>query len=151
MTRPESLQQRRHRLGITQAELARRAGTSRSTVAAYESGTRTPPAEILRRLERSLSPLLRQILRDRRDAVITLLGRHRAKGPCVFGSVARGRDTSDSDIDLLIDFDEEASQFDAGGLLEDLQELLSPFHVDLVSSRALLPRDEHIRLEARPI
>jgi len=98
-----------------------------------------------------LSPLLRQILRDQRDAVITLLGRHRAKGACVFGSVARGRDTSDSDIDLLIDFDEEASQFDAGGLLEDLQELLSPSHVDLVSSRALLPRDENIRLEARPI
>jgi predicted nucleotidyltransferase len=151
MTRPEALQQRRHRLGITQSELARWVGISRSAVAAYESGTRTPSAETLKRLQRCLSPLPRGVLADRRDAVISLLGRHRAKDVLVFGSVARGEDTFDSDIDLLFDFDEEASVFDAGGLLEDLQELLAPFHVDLVSAGALLPRDENIRVEARPI
>jgi predicted nucleotidyltransferase len=151
MARPESLQHRRHRLGITQSELAERAGTSQSAVAAYESGTRTPSAETLRRLERGLSPLPRQVLANRRDAVIALLSRHRATGVRVFGSVARGEDTFNSDIDLLVDFDEEASIFDAGGLLEDLEELLSPYRVDLVSTGGLLPRDEHIRAEARPI
>ncbi len=98
-----------------------------------------------------MSPLPRQVLANRRDAVIALLSRHRATGVRVFGSVARGEDTFNSDIDLLVDFDEEASIFDAGGLLEDLEELLSPYRVDLVSTGGLLPRDEHIRAEARPI
>ncbi len=151
MTRPESLRHRRHRLGITQSELARRAGTSQSAVAAYESGTKSPSVDTLRRLERSLSPLPGQVLTERRDAVISLLGRHRASDVRVFGSVARGEDTFDSDIDLLVDFDEDASVFDAGGLLADLEELLSPYRVDLVSSGGLLPHDDHIRAEARPI
>jgi predicted nucleotidyltransferase len=105
----------------------------------------------MRRLDRCLSPLPGQLLAHRRDAVISLLGRHRARDVRVFGSVARGEDTFDSDIDLLIDFDEDASIFDAGGLLEDLEDLLSPFHVDVVSAGGLLPRDEHILVEARPI
>jgi predicted nucleotidyltransferase len=151
MALPESLQYRRHRLGITQSELARRAGTSQSAVAAYESGTKSPSADTMRRLERSLSPLPGQVLTDRKDAVIALLARHRASDIHVFGSVARGEDTFDSDIDLLVDFNEDASVFDAGGLLADLEELLSPYHVDLVSGRGLLPRDEHIRDEARPL
>ena len=52
---------------------------------------------------------------------------------------------------MLSEFAEDASVFDAGGLLEDLQELLSPYRVDLVSAGGLLPRDGHIRAEARPI
>jgi predicted nucleotidyltransferase len=151
MTSPESLQRRRHRLGITQSELARRAGTSQSAVAAYESGAKSPSADTLQRLERSLSRLPGQVLTEHRDAVVSLLRRHRARDVRVFGSVARGEDTFDSDIDLLIDFDEDASVFDAGGLLADLEELLSPYRVDLVSSGGLLARDDHIRAEARPI
>ena len=65
--------------------------------------------------------------------------------------MARGEDSFDSDIDLLVDFDDSASLFDIGGLLEDLEELLAPHSVDLVSAGGLLPRDEHIRAEARPL
>jgi hypothetical protein len=35
--------------------------------------------------------------------------------------------------------------------LEDLEELLAPHSVDLVSAGGLLPRDEHIRAQARPL
>lgn len=76
--------------------------------------------------------------------------RHRATRIRVFGSVARGEDTFDSDIDLLVDFDEDASLFDMGGLMEDLEELLAPHRVDLVSTGGLLTRDTHISAAARP-
>ena len=65
--------------------------------------------------------------------------------------MARGEDTFESDIDLLVDFDKDASLFDMGGLLEDLEELLAPHRVDLVSTGGLLARDDHIRAEARPL
>ena len=133
MMRAESLRERRQRLGLTQADLARRAGTSQSAVAAYESGAKVPSSATQQRLDRCLSPLPRQVLAD-----------HRAKAVRVFGSVA-------SDIDLLVDFDRDASLFDLGGLQADLEELLSPYRVDVVSTGGLLPRDEHIRAEARPI
>lgn len=151
MIRHESLRIRRHRLGLTQAELAHRAGTSQSAVAAYESGAKSPSSDTMQRLDRCLSPLPRHVLAARRDAVIGLLADHRASDIRVFGSVARGEDTFDSDIDLLVDFDKEASLFDLGGLHADLEELLSPYRVDVISSGGLLPRDDNIRAEARPI
>jgi transcriptional regulator with XRE-family HTH domain len=40
----------RRRAGLTQAELARRAGTSQSVVSAYEHGRRDPGFETLRKL-----------------------------------------------------------------------------------------------------
>ena len=147
----DSLRHRRQQLGITQAELARRAGTSQSAVAAYETGAKPPSAETLHRLDRALIPLPGHTLADRRDAVIALLSRHHATDVRVFGSVARGEDTFDSDIDLLVDFEDGASLFDLGGLLEDLEELLAPHQVDVVSTGGLVPRDDHILAEARPL
>lgn len=40
----------RHRQGLTQAELARRAGTSQPVISAYEHGRRDPTIETLRKL-----------------------------------------------------------------------------------------------------
>ncbi len=51
----------------------------------------------------------------------------------VIGSVARGEDTPESDIDFLVDTLPEASLFDLGGLHEDLEELLG-VSVDIISS-----------------
>ena len=42
----------------------------------------------------------------------------------VVGSVARGEDTPESDIDFFIDTASEATLFDIGGLHEDLEDLL---------------------------
>ncbi len=46
---------------------------------------------------------------------------HHARNPRVFGSVARSEASATSDLDLLVDFDPEASLFDQGGLLMDLK------------------------------
>jgi hypothetical protein len=43
----------RKRAGLTQAELARRAGTSQPVISAYEHGRRDPGIETLRRLVRA--------------------------------------------------------------------------------------------------
>jgi transcriptional regulator with XRE-family HTH domain len=43
----------RRRAGLTQAELARRAGTSQPVISAYEHGRRDPGVETLRRLVRA--------------------------------------------------------------------------------------------------
>jgi len=48
----------------------------------------------------------------------------------IFGSVARGEQTEDSDVDIYFEAD-EISLFRMGGLMYDLQELLG-VHVDLV-------------------
>ena len=40
-----------------------------------------------------------------REEIITLLEKAGARNPQVFGSVARGDDGDESDIDLLVDFD----------------------------------------------
>ena len=50
MTPAALIRQVRHRRGLTQAELARRAGTSQPVVSAYEQGHRDPTYTTLRRL-----------------------------------------------------------------------------------------------------
>lgn len=47
------IREARRRAGLTQAELARRAGVPKSTVGRIESGARTPSAEMVERLVRA--------------------------------------------------------------------------------------------------
>lgn len=58
----------------------------------------------------------------------------------IFGSCSRGEETADSDIDIMVDFDEAdgmISLFKMGGMLMDLSELLGR-KVDLVERKGLL-------------
>ncbi|MGE5506548.1 MAG: nucleotidyltransferase family protein [Actinomycetota bacterium] len=82
------------------------------------------------------------------DEVIAILKAHegyfRAKGItrlAVFGSVARGDAGPESDIDLVIDIDEDGgfSLFDQVEVQQESSELLHR-KVDVVSRRALGPR-----------
>jgi uncharacterized protein len=63
-------------------------------------------------------------LATNREAVRDLIGRFRATNPRVFGSVVRGTDREDSDLDLLVDALPGATLFDLGGLQIELEELL---------------------------
>lgn len=63
-------------------------------------------------------------LRARRDEILALAARYGASNVRVFGSVARGDATPDSDIDLLVNFGEGASLYDLSGLRQALTELL---------------------------
>jgi predicted nucleotidyltransferase/DNA-binding XRE family transcriptional regulator len=109
----------RGRAGLTQAQLARAAGTSQPTLAAYESGAKSPSVRTLDRLIRASGATLDVTLRaaptaqgslltDLRDHANEIRGaarRRRIRNVRVFGSAARGDETSASDVDLLVDFD----------------------------------------------
>lgn len=68
----------------------------------------------------------------------------------VFGSVARGEDTAESDVDLLVDMEAGRSLLDHVRLVRELRETLG-VNVDVVSSRALRDSDGHILAEALPL
>ena len=63
-------------------------------------------------------------LRARRDAILAVAERNGAFNVRVFGSVARGDSTSESDVDLLVTTKEGVSVFDLVGLWLELKELL---------------------------
>jgi predicted nucleotidyltransferase len=69
----------------------------------------------------------------------------------IFGSVARGEDADNSDIDLLVDFDSGVGLVDLVGLGRELTELLGA-DVDVVPGDALKPglRDR-VLAEAIPL
>lgn len=80
-----------------------------------------------------------QELRARRDEILELAQRYGATNVRVFGSVARGEATPDSDVDLLVNFREGTSLFELSGFWQDLQELLGR-DVNLLSENGLKER-----------
>jgi predicted nucleotidyltransferase len=88
-----------------------------------------------------------EYLRANSDAIKAIAARHKARSISVFGSVARGGDSPESDIDFLVDCDPAASLFDLVHMRQELIEFLR-VEVDLVDQGGLLPRDSHIREEA---
>lgn len=77
-----------------------------------------------------------QILRFLRDQQLEIKQRYKAEVKGLLGSVARGEAQRESDLDLLVDFDEEADLFDCVGLSQFLEERLNR-KIDLVPRRAL--------------
>jgi predicted nucleotidyltransferase len=64
------------------------------------------------------------------------VAKHHAVDPRIFGSVARGDDVPGSDVDLLVDFTDEASLLDEIGLRLALIDLLQ-VEVDVVGADTL--------------
>jgi len=89
-------------------------------------------------------------LEDKREAVVGLVRAHKGRSVAVFGSVARGEATDDSDIDLLVEFEPDSSLLDLIELEEALRALLGT-NVDVISAGALLERDTEIRRDAVPL
>jgi predicted nucleotidyltransferase len=80
-----------------------------------------------------------EVLEKNREAIRALVARHKAANARVFGSVARGEDREDSDLDILIDTLAETTLFDLGGLQHELESLLG-MRVDLATSKELRPK-----------
>ena len=64
-----------------------------------------------------------QRLDAHREAIRAIVAAHRASNPRVFGSVARGEHTEESDIDILVD-PLGMTLFDLGAILNELTDLL---------------------------
>jgi uncharacterized protein len=67
---------------------------------------------------------LRERLREHRPELLAAAARRGASNLRIFGSVARGDDNHDSDVDFLVDFEASRSLVDMAGLILDLQEIL---------------------------
>ena len=113
--------------GASQREMATVAGVSQPYV-----------SQVLRRRQRQFTPSspLGNRLASRRREVIETLERNGVQDPAVFGSVARGEDGPDSDIDLLVTIPNDMGLFGLARLEAELSKIVG-VHVDVVPRRLL--------------
>jgi len=148
------LREARSAAGLSQAQLAQRAGVTQSVVSVYESGRRQPSVPTLAALiaatgyeldlsvgkprkgvQRLTGPVGRR-LRRRRSEVVQLAGRHGVRVLGVFGSVARGEDRPDSDVDLLVELPAGMGLFALARVQNELEQLVGA-PVDLIPEAGL--------------
>lgn len=151
------LRQARDSARLSQSDVARRAGVAQSVISAYESGHREPSVSTLTRLIEStghrlvleLEPIkdaprglpgtrLGRLLRQRRKAILYAAERRGAGNVRVFGSAARGDESADSDVDLLVDLEPGVGLLELGRLRSELEALLGR-SVDVVPAAGLKP------------
>ncbi|MGW4635595.1 nucleotidyltransferase domain-containing protein [Nocardia sp. NPDC004415] len=140
----------RRRRRLSQRELAKRAGVAQSTVATVEGGRRQPSFAMVEqllaaagfRLGTQLVNAVRPsvLLEEYRDEFEAALARYPVTKVWLFGSVARGADRPDSDLDLLVELKPEASILDILDLDSELSELLG-CPVDVVTTSDLESND----------
>jgi len=92
-----------------------------------------------------------EALRNNRESIRQIVLAHHATNVRFFGSVLRGDDTEDSDLDLLIDPTHETSLMDIGAIRYKLKMLLG-VSVDVLTPNSLPEtfRDKIIK-EALPV
>ncbi len=94
---------------------------------------------------------LRQLIEEKRDDIVNIAAKHGAKNVRLFGSVARGDDRPDSDVDLLVDVGPTTSSWFPAGLILDLEQVLGR-PVEIVTEKGLNPLiREHVLQEAVPL
>jgi len=148
------LREARTAAGLTQADLAHKCGMAQSVISVYEAGRRQPSIPTLAALiaatgyeldlrigkprqgvQRLTGPVGRRLRRRRQD-ILDLAERHGVQILGVFGSVARGEDRPDSDVDLLVQFPDQMSLFAVASIQNELEELLGA-PVDLIPAAGL--------------
>lgn len=80
--------------------------------------------------------MLYDLLRDKRDLIFKVANKHGIKNIRVFGSVARHEDVPESDLDLLVDFEEGRSLFDLIRFKQEIEDLLN-IKVDVVTENSI--------------
>jgi predicted nucleotidyltransferase len=104
-----------------------------------------------RSMVENVSMITLEILRTEKRAAIVRLGeQHGASNIRVFGSVVRGENREESDIDFLVDFEKGRSLFDLIRFKLDLQDLLN-VTVDVVTPGSLRYLRQRVLTEAQPL
>jgi uncharacterized protein len=161
--------------GLTQADLAARAGTSQPALARYEAGTNLPTLPTLERLlsacgrrleiqtpsathpSASTTSIRGQLgpqageLRRRRRRLLDAADKHGVGRLRVFGSLARGEAKASSDIDLLVDLKPGRTLIDLAAFRSEVTEILD-MPVDVATADMLKERiRDEVLDEALPI
>jgi uncharacterized protein len=77
-------------------------------------------------------------LEEKRLEILRIAQAHGASNIRVFGSVARGEEGPDSDLDLLVEMKAESSLLDLVSLCQDLEDLLG-HKVDVITEGGISP------------
>ena len=77
-----------------------------------------------------------EALNGNRDALRALVLRHRVSNPRLFGSVISGKDTEESDLDLLVDPTPDTTLMDIAAIRYEAKNLLG-ITVDVLTPNAL--------------
>ncbi|MCU0916447.1 MAG: nucleotidyltransferase family protein [Planctomycetes bacterium] len=94
---------------------------------------------------------IRQVLQEKRNDILDIAAKHGASNVRVFGSVARGDDRSDSDVDLLVDVGGTTSPWFPARLILDREQILGR-PVEVVTEKGLNPLiKEDVLREAVPL
>jgi uncharacterized protein len=94
---------------------------------------------------------LRDELHRRRDDILAIAARHGASNLRLFGSVARGEERADSDIDLLVDLADDRGFDDYLALVDELESLFRR-RVEVVIERSLSRHFRpYVEAEAQPL
>ncbi|MDQ1750735.1 MAG: uncharacterized protein QOE71_1791 [Pseudonocardiales bacterium] len=154
-TSGDLLRDARQRAGLTQTELAQRAGITQSVVSAYESDHRQPALSTLAALVQAtgfdldvrvtprngmsrLNGPVGRLVRKHRQDLVTTAANHGITNVRLFGSVARGEDRPDSDVDLLVDMPAGIGLLGIGRARADLEKILGA-SIDLIPADGLKP------------
>lgn len=79
-----------------------------------------------------------ELLQNRRADILRIAKSHGIKDLRVFGSVSRGQDRADSDVDLLVRLDSDRSLLDMVAFKQDVEDILG-CKVDVVTEEAVSP------------
>ena len=94
---------------------------------------------------------LEAVLEQNRAAIRRVVELHHARNARVFGSVLHGKDTEESDIDILVDPTPETTLFDISAIRMELRTLLG-VPVDVLTPNGLPDRFRaRVIAEARPV
>jgi len=166
----EVIRNARTRAKLSQAALADRAKTSQPAVARYEAGAASPSLGTLERILAACgsslvlrAPQRRRparkpssgrslaLIRRHRNRLKAAAERHGVRDLRVFGSVARGDENPESDIDFLVDLDPGRTLLDLIGFRQEAGDILG-VEVDVAAPRMMKERVRARAVrEARPI
>ena len=137
------IREARLRAGLSQSELGTRAGVTQSVISIYEAGRRDPGFDMMTKLITAAgasitieyvptSPSYKALpdtargrkLRKHRQEILDLARKYDTSNLRVFGSVARGDDTANSDIDIAFDPPSTLGLIELGGFQRELEEIL---------------------------
>jgi predicted nucleotidyltransferase len=79
------------------------------------------------------------VLRANREQILQIAARFGIQRVRVFGSVARGTDDEQSDVDFLVELAPDRSLLDLGGFLYEMRSLLGT-DVDVVTEKGIRKR-----------
>ncbi|PCC43920.1 helix-turn-helix domain-containing protein [Brevibacterium aurantiacum] len=146
----ELIREARRDAGLTQSELARRAGLRQPSLAQMESGARNVSEEMLDRVLEAADYRPSLALERNFNAVRKAATQRGLRNVRVFGSVARGEDSFESDIDLLVTPDRGIDLFDLALFGEDVR-LITGFTTDVIVDNGPFPAGWEVLSEAVPV